>query len=360
MEAIVAGHLCLDIIPELRGLAAFEPGRLIEAGEAKISTGGAVANTGQCLHRLGVSTHLTARIGEDLFGAEVEAILGDLSQGLVLTPGTQTSYTVVVNLEGRDRMFLHSPGTNRAFSGSEVTDELLADARLLHLGYPPLLEQMFEDDGVKLVALFSRAKRLGATTSLDMSLPDACAPSGKANWDVILSRVLPYVDIFLPSAEELAFMLEPGSQAPATELMDRALGYGAKVVGIKFGTRGLFMKTSDCLASMGRAEPSDARCWISRELWAPCFEVDAKGTTGAGDATIAGFLAALLRGLGPEECMTAATAAGAFCCEQPDAVSGVPSWEGMRRRIESGWRRRCGNAPEGWTPVGTVFERRTR
>ena len=50
--------------------------------------------------------------------------------------------------------------------------------------------------------------------------------------------------------------------------------------------------------------------WLGRELLAPCFRPAAvAGTTGAGDATIAGLLAALLRGDGPAGAATAATAA---------------------------------------------------
>ncbi len=46
-------------------------------------------------------------------------------------------------------------------------------------------------------------------------------------------------------------------------------------------------------------------------MWAPCFDVEVVGTTGSGDATIAGFLSALLRDASPEEAMTMAVAVGA-------------------------------------------------
>ena len=49
VDAVVAGHLCLDIIPDLSRLAGgqfdstFRPGRLVQAGPATITTGGAEA-----------------------------------------------------------------------------------------------------------------------------------------------------------------------------------------------------------------------------------------------------------------------------------------------------------------------------
>ena len=80
--------------------------------------------------------------------------------------------------------------------------------------------------------------------------------------------------------------------------------------------------------------------WVGREMLAPCFAVNVVGTTGSGDCTIAGFLAGLLKGLPPEQVMTAAVGVGAFNVEVPDAVSGVPSWETLQQRIATGWARR--------------------
>jgi sugar/nucleoside kinase (ribokinase family) len=61
------------------------------------------------------------------------------------------------------------------------------------------------------------------------------------------------------------------------------------------------------------------------------------GTTGAGDATIAGFLAAMLRGMGPERALVIAAAAGACNVEAADALSGVQPWGKMLARIDAGW-----------------------
>ena len=80
--------------------------------------------------------------------------------------------------------------------------------------------------------------------------------------------------------------------------------------------------------------------WVGRELLSPCFQVDVVGTTGSGDATIAGFLAAMTKGLSPEEAATAAAAVGACCCEAADSTSGVRPWGEVQERIRQGWRRR--------------------
>jgi sugar/nucleoside kinase (ribokinase family) len=129
------------------------------------------------------------------------------------------------------------------------------------------------------------------------------------------------------------------------------LRMGAKIVALKMGSAGLYLRTAseECLQYMGRAAPVDLAAWANKELWVPCFKVQVMGTTGSGDATIAGLLSGLLRGLGPEEAATAAVAVGACNVEAADAISGIRSWEATLERVKSGWARHelRPNAP-GW------------
>jgi sugar/nucleoside kinase (ribokinase family) len=100
---------------------------------------------------------------------------------------------------------------------------------------------------------------------------------------------------------------------------------------------------------MGRAVPRDANGWANQEIWAPCFAVSVVGTTGSGDATIAGFLSALLRGFSPDQAVTAAVAVGACNVEAADALSGIRTWEETMERIQSGWQRRTLHLSDpGW------------
>ena len=43
-RAVVAGHICLDIIPQVDHHFDLDPGRLYEVGAPTIATGGAVIN----------------------------------------------------------------------------------------------------------------------------------------------------------------------------------------------------------------------------------------------------------------------------------------------------------------------------
>jgi sugar/nucleoside kinase (ribokinase family) len=116
---------------------------------------------------------------------------------------------------------------------------------------------------------------------------------------------------------------------------------GAKMVALKVGERGLYLRTASApvLTEMGRCQLQDAASWSNRELWAPCFSTQVTGTTGSGDATIAGFLMGLLRGMSPQETLQAACAVGACNVEAVDALSGIRSWPETTERIRAGWLR---------------------
>jgi len=333
---VVAGHICLDIIPKFFGEANFRPGHLIEVGPAEFSTGGCVANVGRALNRLGVPVRLLARIGADPFGDIITQILAadspTLSEGIARVASNSTSYSIVINPPGVDRTFLHMPGENDGFAASDVIAEKLAGAHHFHFGYPPLMRRMYEDDGAELEEVFRQAQRAGCSTSLDLSFPDPQSPAGLADWRRILDRVLPLVDFFLPSNDELAFMTGIGADE-TDRLADWILDRGSAVAVVKCGSAGLVAKTSG-EARLGRVPRiSDSLVWADQSMVVPCFPADVRGTTGAGDATIAGFLMGFSRGFGFTDCLIAATAVGASCVELPDAISGIRSWEETARRF---------------------------
>ncbi|MCO6452244.1 MAG: carbohydrate kinase family protein [Caldilineales bacterium] len=337
--------------------SAFRPGRLVEVGNVHFSTGGPVANTGLALNRLGINAQLMGKVGADLYGDEIRHLVQEhaphLAQGMVVDANADTSYTVVINPPKVDRIFLHFPGANNTFCAADVDYEIVARSRVFHLGYPPIMRSLYENDGAELAEIFRRAKETGVTTSLDMSLPDASTASGRADWTTILSRTLPYVDVFLPSAEEIFFMLrrEAFERMAASggvldqvtppllsEVSGQMLEMGCAMAIIKLGHRGFYLRTGSAerLASMGRIA-ADAAVWANVEIWAPAFRVEEVGATGSGDASIAGFLASLLRGLSPAETVVMATAVGACNVEAADGLSGIRPWDATRERIAAGW-----------------------
>jgi sugar/nucleoside kinase (ribokinase family) len=367
-EVAVAGHICLDIIPSFHSKNrnfsdVLAPGKLIDVGPASIATGGCVSNTGIALHRLGIQTILIGKIGSDQFGKMVLGLLNDqdpsLTRGMIIDSSGSTSYTIVISPPDRDRMFFHCPGVNNTFGNADIKDEQFNGIRLFHFGYPPLMRKMFRHGARELEELFRRARKKGITTSLDMAKPDPKSEAGGANWARILERVLPYVDLFLPSLDEILFMIDRktfdsliGQYEEASlpervdiklldKLADTLIGMGALAVAIKLGSQGLYLRTGAQTERLVNAAGSevDAAPWINRQLLAPCFRTNVAGTTGAGDCTIAGFIAGLLSGTDPVAVITNAVGVGACCTEASDATSGIPAWHTALKRINSGWQR---------------------
>jgi len=152
-DAVVAGHICLDIIPVLTSHSfIFDPGKLQEVGRAVLSTGGPVSNIGLALHKLGVRTQLMGKVGADHFGQLVLGIISahgsDLAEHMINVPGEVTSYSLILSPRGADRMFLHCPGCNSTFGADDVDYEALKVARLFHFGYPPLMKRVTDRKSV--------------------------------------------------------------------------------------------------------------------------------------------------------------------------------------------------------------------
>jgi sugar/nucleoside kinase (ribokinase family) len=337
------------------------PGQLLEVGPLEYSTGGLVSNTGLALHRLGVNVGLMANVGDDLMGQSIVAYLKGrdpaLTEHISVRPGQVGSYSVVLAPERSDRTFLHCTGTNSTYAPADVDYESLANAKIFHFGYPPLLPRFVENDGQGLTEVFQRAKATGVVTSLDMVLPDPQTATGRANWPLILKNTLPHVDIFLPSLDEIIYMLrrddyqlwhghilEHVDTAYISGLADELLEMGVAIAGIKLGQMGFYLKTSDQLERL-RTLPLDIAAWTKIELWHPAFQVTVAGTTGAGDSAYAGFLASLLRGFGPAEALRWACAVGACNVEASDSVSGVRTWQETEQRLATDWPLRTERLP---------------
>jgi len=76
-DVVVAGHLCLDIIPKIPKTSVqtigelLRPGKLVNVESAVVSTGGPVSNTGIGLKKLGMKVAFMARVSDDDFGRQV-------------------------------------------------------------------------------------------------------------------------------------------------------------------------------------------------------------------------------------------------------------------------------------------------
>ena len=363
-KMIAAGHICIDITPMFpRGVRCRElgdlliPGKLINMDGADIHTGGSVANTGLALKKLGADVRLLGKVGSDAFGGMIASILEEYGTGGLIVDGeSSTSYSVVLAVPGVDRIFLHDPGANNTFSNADIPEEALEDVGLFHIGYPPVMRKLYENGGAELAAILQRMKAHGIATSMDMTNVDPNSEAGKLDWEKLLANVLPHTDFFVPSFEELCFMLDRpryeklsqgGDMTEGLDLIEdvrplakRCLELGCRAVLIKCGVSGMYLMTAgyEKMREVGANLGLDPVIWSSRDTGHFCFKADqVLSGTGAGDTSIAAFLMAAASGKDPQWCVALAAAEGACAVTTYDALSGLKSLEELENRILSGW-----------------------
>lgn len=359
-DVIVSGHLCADLLPETSNLplsALSNPGKLYEVNALEIATGGSVSNTGLAMHILGVNVGLMTTVGDDLLGRVIIARLKDrdeqLGSMIAVRDNEASSYSIILSPENADRIILHCTGNNAHFDISDIDFEVVKEAKIFHLGYPPLLPKLYAHDAQSMVTIFEKVHSMGVITSLDMAHPDPAGASGQVDWVRVLERTLPYVDVFLPSIEEIVFMMRraeydrwQGDVLPNLTrtylrgLAEELLDMGSVMVGFKMGELGFYLRTSDDAQKLERFErlKLDVASWRNLDLWQPAFDVKVVGTTGAGDSAYGGFLASLLHGLNAETALRMTCAVGACNVEAHDASSGLLTWQSTQERITKGWR----------------------
>ena len=368
-KIIAAGHICIDITPMFKGEKCnnvtdlLVPGKLINVGAADIHTGGSVANTGLAMKIMGADVSLMGKVGDDEFGRMILNILEkyQAADGMIVDAASSTSYSAVLAIPGIDRIFLHNPGANDTFTGEDLDFDLIKEAVLFHFGYPPIMAKMYENGGKELADIFKRVKEAGCLTSLDLAAVDEKSEAGKADWESIFKETLPYVDFFLPSVEEICYMLDKGKydemqmradgrdvtevlsiEKDVVPLADRILDMGCKLVIIKCGAAGFYYKTKneETFRELSTFSGLDFVGFGEKSGFEKSYVPDAViSGTGAGDTTIAAFLTAMVKGYPFEKCLQLAAATGASCVAAVDALSGLKPLDELEVKIDAGWKK---------------------
>ena len=316
-DVIVAGHVCLDIVPVLSGVPSVIPGSLTDVGMMKIRVGGCVGNVARDLTELDLPVRLAAALGDDDLAPVLLAALA--RHGLPVSQlqrlvGTGTSYSVVVEPHGLDRAFWHHVGANAFFDGADMD---FAGADVLHLGYVTLLPRMYADGGERGLRLLRAAKAAGVTTSVDTAVVDPRSAAATIHWPALLGRWLPEIDICTPSLDDLLSLglaATGVSGAPGVLACARRLvAGGAGLALVTAGSAGMCLVTGSerRLAAAGAALAGRTRAWADHEVWCPAAEVEMRSTTGAGDAAAAGLICGLLRGASPADAVALAVSCAA-------------------------------------------------
>ena len=131
-----------------------------------------------------------------------------LPDSMIVRKGVGTSYSVILAPAGIDRIFLHCSGANDTFTLDDIDLEKVKEANLFHFGYPSLMRMMYIDGGKELIRLLKAVHEMGVAVSVDMAMFEESTEAGLQDWNELLKSVIPYIDFFVPSVEELCIMLE--------------------------------------------------------------------------------------------------------------------------------------------------------
>ncbi|MFO8079888.1 MAG: sugar kinase [Armatimonadota bacterium] len=277
-----------------------EHGRLMLVDEMGMSIGGCAANTGIGLAKMNVDTAIIGKVGDDGFGDFVRdamAAEGVDTSGIAVTDEASTSATMIMIDSGGERTFIHCIGANATMRPEDIDMDLLSDAEIFHFAGALVMPGF---DGEPAASVMKAAQEAGTTTALDVVWDDT------GRWMELLEPVLPHTDMFLPSFPEAVEITGRDTPEEAAEVL---MDHGVKVVGLKMGEEGSYVRTAD------------------REICAPAFNVEAVDGTGSGDAFVAGFLLGTLAGWDLEDVARMANAVGAMCVTAPGATTGLRSFD---------------------------------
>ncbi len=368
-KIVSAGYVSLDITPsfaEQKGRSLkdiLRPGQLVEVGKANFSGGGSVTNTGLAMQFFGADTTLIAKVGDDQFG---DILRGEyrkrgVEPSFLVSKEDETSYTIAIAVPGSDRVFLADAGANDTLTADEIDETSFMDAQIFHFGYPTLMRQFYQNGGQECVKLYKKIKKAGIITSLDTAMVDPQSLAGAQDWHQIFTDLLPHVDLFLPSFEEICALIWPEKYAQLMEkadgddvclhlslhedvepLAERIMAYGCRMVMLKCGAAGLYLKTSteDVMRSIFEAKIPDAcvKEWADQSVFQKSFVPDKiVSGTGAGDTAIAAFLYSLALGKSPKVCLENAAGTGSMNLTHYGSLSGLLPIEQLRERIDAGW-----------------------
>jgi len=284
------------------------------AGHAT-APGGSASNTASALRTLRVGAAVITCVGEDANGAELErayAREGIDTRLLMRRSGVSTSLAVLpvfedggrgcwVDLSAND---LLTPVAVLETLRSRVAQPTLSTVRALHVGYPHLLREL-RGSGLASVlaeggALLAAAAGAPPLVSVDVN---GATLGAEADDDGVLGPSLPLIDLLHANLEEachLAGVHPPLAEADASEAELRGVAQwftsrGVAVVAITLGAAGAYVHVTPDAARMARL-PTAASAWqLAEELLLPSAPTSgAVNANGAGDAFVAGLIAALL------------------------------------------------------------------
>jgi len=308
-EVTCLGIIVADVIAKTVNNLPPE-GKLTLIDQLELHLGGCASNAAVDLEKIGISTAIIGRVGDDGFGSFV---INEMKQngvdveGIKVSNTSRTSASVVSVHSNGERSFLHHIGANADFIFDDINFSIINESKILFVAGALLMPGF---DGPPAAETLRIAQNWKKVTVMDT----AWDSTGK--WMKLIKPCLPHLDYFIPSLEEAEMI--SGKSKPE-EIADVFLKAGVKTAIIKLGSKGCFVKSIN-----------------GESFFMESFRgIKAVDTTGAGDSFAAGFITGLVKGWSLSACCKFANAAGAHCVMEVGATSGIKKLDEINKFISS-------------------------
>ena len=294
-RVFVAGSINMDVV----ATADRHPkvGETVAGNAVLYFPGGKGANQAVASAKLGASTTLIGRLGQDAFGDELKAFLA--TEGIDLsfvrqTAGAHTG-TAIITVAKADNTIVVIPGANALVDAADVAGVMLEKG--------DIAASQFEIPLATIDAFLERARTAGAMTILN--------PAPALTFD---RKLLDLVDALVLNETELGLLAGGGVRESADDarFIDAARSLQTspdQTICVTLGQRGV-------VALVGGAP-----------LIIPGRMVAAIDTTGAGDCFVGALASQLADGAAMRDALEYANAAASICVQRMGAAPSMPTAE---------------------------------
>ncbi|WP_019144278.1 carbohydrate kinase family protein [Aeromicrobium massiliense] len=247
--------------------------------------GGSAANVAAWVAHLGVDVAFVGKAGVDGAAKHTRFLEAHGVRAHIATARDAITGTAVISVDPATRIDYEDRGANGFLTLEDVPDQVWDDVAHVHL-----TGHSFFDERTRPVAqaVVQRAREAGVTTSVD---PGCLVQLRQVGADVFLDWITG-VTVVMPDLDEGRVLAGKDDPHDVLEVLGRRVG------------RVMLTMGADGALYGGRG----------RETFAvPAATCDPIDVTGAGDATVAGYLAARANGASAEEALVAAMEAAAAC-----------------------------------------------
>lgn len=277
-----------------------------------IGCGGDVSNVAVAAARQGASAGMATAVGDDEFGRFLLDLWrreGVDAAAVRTHPAAPTGIYFVTHTEAGHAFSYRREGSAASLFGPEdLPRDAIGAARVLHAS--GISQAISANAADAVFEAMSVARAAGTLVSYDTNLRQKLWPLARAR--AVIHEAMTGVDIALPGLDDARHLV--GSEDPDT-IVDRYLGFGARIVALKLGAAGCLIATPE------------------RRLRLAPLAVEAVDATGAGDTFDGAYLAEYLRSGDPFRAGAYANVAAALSTRGYGAVGPMPRRDETERAL---------------------------